>query len=86
MTPEFDQSMQNHSPELGKLSRIHRPSALKLLVVSVIALGGRGYCIWASGLYDVLTEKWEGQTVIDRDAITQCRPDEWLLLEAWDES
>lgn len=42
--------------------------------------------VWSSGLHDILTEKWEGKTVIDRAVIEACRPDEWLLIEAWDES
>jgi hypothetical protein len=42
--------------------------------------------IWSFGPYDILTEKWDGRTVIDRDAAAACRPDEWLLIEAWDES
>ena len=41
---------------------------------------------WSSGLHDILTEKWEGKTVLDRVACVACRPDEWLLIEAWDES
>lgn len=41
---------------------------------------------WAYGEHDLLTEKWEGKTVIDRAALAGCRPDEWLLVEAWDES
>jgi hypothetical protein len=27
-----------------------------------------------------------GRTVIDHDVVTACRPDEWLIVEAWDES
>jgi len=41
---------------------------------------------WIYEVSDVLTEKWEGKTVIDRAAVAECRPDEWLLVEAWDES
>lgn len=41
---------------------------------------------WACGESDILTEKWDGKTVIDRVATAACRPDEWLLVEAWDES
>ncbi len=41
---------------------------------------------WISGASDILTEKWEGRTVVDGAAIAACRPDEWLLVEAWDES
>lgn len=41
---------------------------------------------WIYEASDVLTEKWEGKTVVDRAAVADCRPDEWLLVEAWDES
>lgn len=41
---------------------------------------------WVFGADDVITEKWEGKTVVDRSAVAACRPDEWLLIEAWDES
>ncbi|HMG86731.1 MAG TPA: hypothetical protein VK574_13455 [Terracidiphilus sp.] len=41
---------------------------------------------WLSGAGDLITNKWEGKTVVDGDAVTICRPDEWLLVEAWDES
>jgi len=43
---------------------------------------------WLCDPWDVITDadKWEGKTVVDRDAVTLCRPDEWLLVEAWDES
>jgi hypothetical protein len=42
--------------------------------------------VWAFEEHDILTEKWEGKTLIDRAAIAVCRPDEWLLIVAWDES
>ena len=41
---------------------------------------------WISDESDVLTEKWEGETVVDGAGVTDCRPDEWLLVETWDES
>ena len=43
---------------------------------------------WLCDPWDVITDadKWEGKTVVDRDAVALCRPDEWLLVEAWDES
>lgn len=41
---------------------------------------------WAVEETDILTEKWEGKTVIDHGAVAACRPDEWLLVVAWDES
>jgi hypothetical protein len=42
--------------------------------------------IWISDKDDILTEKWEGRTVIDHLAVNACPPGEWLLVEAWDES
>jgi hypothetical protein len=41
---------------------------------------------WVYGEHDILTDKWEGKTVVDHDTSAACRPDEWLLVEAWDES
>jgi len=41
---------------------------------------------WSAGPTDVLTDKWEGKTVIDRTAAADCRFGEWLIVEAWDES
>ena len=46
--------------------------------------GARGS--WGCDEGDVLTARWDGKTVIDRAAALSCRPDEWLLVEAWDES
>src|SRR5438552_269958 len=42
--------------------------------------------VWICEPGDIISDKWEGRTVIDREAAAQCRPDEWLLVEAWDES
>jgi hypothetical protein len=42
--------------------------------------------IWVHEVHDVLGEGWEGKTVIDHDAARACRPEEWMLIEAWDES
>lgn len=41
---------------------------------------------WVCEAHDILLERWEGKTVIDRAEAAACRPDEWLLIEAWDES
>jgi hypothetical protein len=41
---------------------------------------------WSHDAGDVLTSEWEGKTAIDRAAAAECSPDEWLLVEAWDES
>jgi hypothetical protein len=41
---------------------------------------------WVREESDIITETWDGRTVIDRGAVARCGADEWLLLEAWDES
>jgi hypothetical protein len=41
---------------------------------------------WALGSGDIVNEKWEGETVVDRNGLAACPPKEWLLVEAWDES
>ena len=41
--------------------------------------------IWAWGFHYTYT-RWEGKTVTDTHAIAECANDEWLLVEAWDES
>lgn len=41
---------------------------------------------WIHEATDILTDKWVGRIVVDRVAAADCRPDEWLLIEAWDES
>lgn len=43
---------------------------------------------WVHGEHDIIVDpsKWTGRTAIDRPALDACRPDEWLIVEAWDES
>ena len=41
---------------------------------------------WALGLGDIVDERWDGRTVIDREGHADCAPKEWLIVEAWDES
>ena len=40
---------------------------------------------WLYGVNDILGEDYLGKTVINRKEIKNCAPDEWLLVEAWDE-
>lgn len=42
--------------------------------------------VWVYGPDDILSDKWAGKTVINQEAVAACAPDEWLLIEAWDES
>jgi len=41
---------------------------------------------WTREVGDTVGEKWAGRTVIDHAVVDACRPDEWLLIQAWDES
>ena len=41
---------------------------------------------WAYGPRDVLLDYWEGKTNKNIETLNTCRPDEWLLIQAWDES
>jgi hypothetical protein len=40
----------------------------------------------ALGLGDIVDERWAGRTVVDREGLADCPPQEWLVVEAWDES
>jgi hypothetical protein len=42
--------------------------------------------IWVRDSGDVLTERWVARTSVDCAAADECSPDEWLLVEAWDQS
>jgi hypothetical protein len=42
--------------------------------------------VWTADPGDVLTDRWIGHTAVEADALAQCDPDEWLLVQAWDES
>lgn len=41
---------------------------------------------WRLDPGDTVTEQWAGATTIDHEVAAKCAPDEWLLVEAWDES
>jgi len=41
---------------------------------------------WRSEASDILFPGWKGKTEIFHAEIVDCLPDEWLIVEAWDES
>ncbi len=42
---------------------------------------------WVADPTDLIDpDRWHGATTIDRQAIEACQPDEWLQVEAFDES
>ena len=41
---------------------------------------------WVHGIGDTLSESWAGRTTVQADEVAACLPDEWLIIDAWDES
>lgn len=41
---------------------------------------------WMVGEHDILLPGWEGKTVVDHSVADDCRPGEWLIVIAMDES
>jgi hypothetical protein len=58
----------------------------KHLIPPIVGGPPEANATWMVGLGDILGPNWEGKTVIDRAVADDCRPDEWLLVVAWDES
>ncbi len=42
--------------------------------------------VWSFGVRDIIRPGWLGKTTKDPETMDACRPDEWLLIQAWDES
>lgn len=42
--------------------------------------------VWTYDKGDILSPQWAGRTTMDDESINACRPDEWLLIQARDES
>ena len=41
---------------------------------------------WLLDAGDIVTDKWEGKTVVDGGVAAKCPAGEWLIVEVWDES
>ena len=41
---------------------------------------------WRHDEGDILTEKWLGKTTVYHRAFSECSPDGWVVIQAWDES
>ena len=46
--------------------------------------GAREHWLRESG--DIVTEDWKGETTVYEGVLTGCQPNEWLMIEVWDES
>jgi hypothetical protein len=57
-----------------------------VLVPRVLAGPPEARQCWIYGEHDILSMEWAGKTMVDQATAAACRPDEWLLIEAWDES
>ena len=42
--------------------------------------------VWTTGPEDIILPHWEGRTVVDAAAVAECSSNEWLVVQAWDES
>lgn len=42
--------------------------------------------VWTRGAHDIIGPGWHGKTVIYQEVVSDCRLDEWLVIQAWDES
>ena len=42
--------------------------------------------VWSFDAGDIITPQWLGKTTRDPQTMAACRPDEWLIIRAWDES
>ncbi len=41
---------------------------------------------WLYQPTDIITSMWKGKTVVVKDELGRCTEEEWLVIEAWDES
>jgi len=58
----------------------------KELIPRIIDTPPGAHLTWVCQAEDIITDEWEGKTVVDHAVAAACDPDEWLLIEAWDES
>ena len=42
--------------------------------------------VWSLDAGDTILPGWHGKTTKDGQSMEACQPDEWLLIQAWDES
>jgi hypothetical protein len=69
---------------MGYPTRFTAPAALLRPILAKAPPAARRMRVAGHG--DVLTSWGVGPNTIHGESMAACRPDEWLLLEAWDES
>lgn len=57
-------------------------------VILPVILGGppKAHDVWRTDPEDAVGERWLGRSRIERRMADGCAADEWLIVEAWDES
>lgn len=69
----------------GYPSRLTAPA--RLLLPNITAGPPNAREVWVLGLHDVVDfSVWPGRTMVDESQLKECHPDEWLLVEIWDET
>ena len=69
----------------GYPSRLTAPA--RLLLPNITAGPPNARKVWVFGLHDVVDfSVWPGRTMVDESQLKECHPDEWLLVEIWDET
>ena len=82
-----DLAREGKAVDLGGDGYPNRYSATAaVLLPPVLAGPPEAYERWAFDVGDVLLPNWEGETTIDAGLAARCAPEEWLLVDAWDES
>jgi hypothetical protein len=56
------------------------------LIPQIVGSPPHEHPTWSHGQHDLLLPNWLGKTTIDKTAMRSCKRNEWLLVEAWDES
>lgn len=82
-----DLAATGHAVNLGGNGYPMRYTAqASVLIPAILTTPPMAQITWTLETGSVAPAGWPGQTVIDRTVIDACRPHEWLLVVAWDES
>jgi hypothetical protein len=88
-------SPANFNSPMGDFLAIWSPELLDLKWIQDVVRAGNGIDLGGDGYpcrFTIRAEKFlpvlkESPPIkIDKDAVANCRPDEWLLMEVWDQS
>ena len=76
-----------HAVDLGGNGYPSRYSAMAMEVIPIVLPKPPfAHDVWYHDPGDILTERWHGKTFMDHEGLANCAPEEWLLIEVWNES